>query len=217
MSKDDKLQLKCPDTNEAIYPFPPLSKDAIKDLAGHFPDSVEIDLSWLPWGDKKTFKVKENAEALIKKVNDLPAPRVEIDFDIEGDCDDFEAITISNSEPDIIGTSSGSVQVVNLGASYEFEVKVRPYPTKTIECKCDNGKQGRQKSRRFHVKWYLKFTVNPGVGGKYLVDDFWITVLSCCCCADKTGEEDPKEAPKESQKKKQPMTKKIRQFRPRAM
>jgi hypothetical protein len=96
--------------------------------------------------------------------------------------------------------------LVNVGVAYEFETKVRPEGYKIVDCKCNDGKKGKRKSRRFHVKWYIKITLNPGIGGKYPLDDFYVTVLGCCCCnlEEENGKEEEPGKPQGGGKEKSP-------------
>lgn len=168
-------------------------KSEINTIARTFPETItidvpEIDLGWLGkiGGTKTTVTVRDRVKKLLDTV---PMPSLEATFDMEGDCDDFEAMKLECTDHDVINSDGGGAQVVNVGVDYEFTAKVLPGRTKTEACDCPRGVKGKRKSRKFHIKWYLKLTMNPGVRGTYPINDFYVTVVGCCCCPAKEDED----------------------------
>jgi hypothetical protein len=59
----------------------------------------------------------------------------------------------------------------------------------TIEpCTCEDGGEGRRRSRTFTCSWDIEISIDPGIAGVYEVEEFEITVISPCVGPDRTFE-----------------------------
>lgn len=186
MSKDKPNVNVCDDSQEETYALD--FSNEIDTIAQQFPESKtfeipEIDLGFLGkiGGTKTTVKIRDRVKDLL---NTVPSPSLEVTFDLEGNCDDFEAMTIECTRDKVVNGSGGGAAVVNVGVDYDFTADVLPKRLRVEECTCKGGAKGKIKTRKFHVKWYLELSINPGIRGSWLIDDFYVKVLGCCCCPD---------------------------------
>src|SRR5262249_43493666 len=58
----------------------------------------------------------------------------------------------------------------------------------TEPCSCEDGGEGRHRSRTFTCTWDIEISIDPGIAGVYEVEEFEIAVTSPCVCPDRTFE-----------------------------
>ncbi len=200
MGKNDSFTLEC-NGKAARKSYPLNFKSEINDILKLFPDKVIVDL---PIVGKTDFAVKPYVKSLLENV---PIPTLKLRFKVKGNCKDFAAITIENTFKEVLDSGGGTFQVLGIGINYTFEAEVDDDDDAVVvKCK-DGAKDGKQWTRTFHIEWYLDVNMNPGLSGKYLIDEFDITI-SACCCTNVTDEDEDDGGCFDQQDKKPPSKKK---------
>lgn len=183
MAKNDSFTIECNGKATRKTYNLKLTKQEIDSYLSHFPDKITIDL---PVIGKTEFTIRPYVKALLENI---PSPTLKLRFKARGNCDDFAAIKIENTFKEVIDSSGANFQVLGIGISYTYDAEIDDDDDPVIvKCKCKQ-RNGKQWQRTFHVEWYLDISMNPGIQGKYLIDDFDIVVSACCCC-DLPSDED---------------------------
>jgi hypothetical protein len=126
---------------------------------------------------------------LVKSVLDqVQPPAVKIAIAVRGEPDEVDMIEIDDVLFKVIGTTAGSFKVGDTAVAYTFDADILPGDTTVEPCTCEDGGEGRRRSRTFTCTWDIEIALDPGVAGVYEVDEFELTVISPCVCPDRTFE-----------------------------
>ena len=147
-----------------------------------FPDKITVSVPG--------FGTQELAlRPLLKSVLDqVQPPAVKIAIAVRGEPDEIELIEIDDVLFKVIGTTAGSFKVGDTSVAYTFDADILPGDTTIEPCTCEDGGEGRRRSRTFTCTWDIEIAIDPGVAGVYEVEEFEITVISPCVCPDRTFE-----------------------------
>jgi hypothetical protein len=126
---------------------------------------------------------------LLKSVLDqVQPPAVKIAIAVRGEPDDVDTVEIDDVQFKVVGTTAGSFKVGDTAIAYTFDADVLPGDTTTEPCTCEDGGEGRRRSRTFTCTWDIEISIDPGIAGVYEVEEFEIAVTSPCVCPDRTFE-----------------------------
>jgi hypothetical protein len=126
---------------------------------------------------------------LVKGILDqVQPPTVKLAIAVRGDADDVDTIEIDDIQFKVVGTTAGSFKVGDTAIAYTFDADILPGETTTEPCTCEDGGDGRHRSRTFTCTWDIEISIDPGVAGVYEVEEFEIAVVSPCVCPDRTFE-----------------------------
>jgi hypothetical protein len=153
-------------------------------IVQNFPDKITVSV---PGFGAQELPLR----ALIKGVLDqVQPPAVKIAIAVRGEADDADAIEIDDVLFKVVGTSAGSFKVGDTAIAYTFDADILPGDMTAEPCTCEDGGEGRRRSRTFTCTWDIEIAIDPGVAGVYEVEEFEITVTSPCICPDRTFEID---------------------------
>ena len=107
---------------------------------------------------------------------------------VRGEPDDVDLIEIDDVQFKVVGTTAGSFKVGDTAIAYTFDADILPGDMTTEPCTCEDGGEGRRRSRTFTCTWDIEISIDPGIAGVYEVEEFEIAVVSPCVCPDRTFE-----------------------------
>jgi hypothetical protein len=126
---------------------------------------------------------------LVKSVLDqVQPPAVKIAIAVRGEPDDVDTLEIDDVQFKVVGTTAGSFKVGDTAIAYAFDADILPGDMATEPCPCEDGAEGRRRSRTFVCTWDIEISIDPGIAGVYEVEEFEITVISPCVGLDRTFE-----------------------------
>jgi hypothetical protein len=151
-------------------------------IVQNFPDKIAVSVPG--------FGAQELAlRPLIKSVLDqVQPPAVKIAIAVRGEADDVDTLEIDDVLFKVVGTTAGSLKVGDTSIAYTFDADILPGDTTVEPCTCEDGGEGRRRSRTFTCTWDIEIAIDPGIAGVYEVEEFEITVASPCVCPDRTFE-----------------------------
>jgi hypothetical protein len=107
---------------------------------------------------------------------------------MRGEPDDVDTLEIDDVLFKVVGTTAGSFKVGDTAIAYTFDADILPGDMTIEPCTCEDGGEGRRRSRTFTCTWDIEISIDPGVAGVYEVEEFEITVISPCVGPDRTFE-----------------------------
>jgi hypothetical protein len=151
-------------------------------IAQNFPDKITVSVPG--------FGIQELAlRPLVKSMLDqVQSPAVKIAIAVRGEADEIDSLEIDDVLFKVVGTTAGSFKVGDTSVAYTFDADILPGDTTVESCTCEDGVEGRRRSRTFTCTWDIEIAIDPGVAGVYEVEEFEITVISPCVCPDRTFE-----------------------------
>lgn len=180
MSHPDKVDVGCNATREYRDVYQ-IDDNDIANLIKGIPDEVEVPKSVPIVGGTK-IKVKENVKSVLDGLKNNPLqPTLIIRFTVQGNCDNFDNITIEAASHRLEGCHLGNITVAGVGIEVSLDVDISPEHMVVEDCKRQNGAAGEYHKRMFHITWMMKFSINPGLGGNFAVAEYDLPVYSCCC------------------------------------
>ncbi len=175
------VEVACGQTHLETRPlsFTKADKDRI---AQSFPEKITVTVPG--------FGVQElPLRPLIKSILDqVQPPAVKIAIAVRGEPDDVETLEIDDVLFKVVGTTAGSFKVGDTAIAYTFDADILPGDMTVETCTCEDGGEGRRRSRTFTCTWDIEISIDPGVAGVYEVEEFAITVVSPCVAPDRTFE-----------------------------
>jgi hypothetical protein len=181
------VEVACGHTHLETRPlsFTKADKDRI---VQNFPDKIAVSVPG--------FGAQELAlRPLIKSILDqVQPPSVKIAIAVRGEADDVEMVEIEDVLFKVVGTTAGSFKVGDTSIAYTFDADILPGDSIVESCTCEDGGEGRRRSRAFTCTWDVEIAIDPGIAGVYEVEEFEITVTSPCVCPDRTFEIEEAEA-----------------------
>jgi hypothetical protein len=121
-------------------------------------------------------------------LDQVQPPAVKIAIAVRGEPEEVDLIEIDDMLFKVVGTTAGSFKVGDTAVAYTFDADILPGDTIVEPCTCEDGGEGRRRSRTFTCTWDIEIALDPGVAGVYEVEEFEITVTSPCVCPDRTFE-----------------------------
>jgi hypothetical protein len=151
-------------------------------IAQSFPEKITVTVPG--------FGVQElPLRPLIKSLLDqVQPPAVKIVIAVRGEPDDVDTLEIDDILFKVVGTTAGTFKVGDTAVAYTFDADILPGDTTVESCTCEDGGEGRRRSRTFTCTWDIEISIEPGVAGVYEVEEFEITVVSPCVAPDRTFE-----------------------------
>jgi hypothetical protein len=151
-------------------------------IAQSFPDKITVSVPG--------FGTQELAlRPLLKSILDqVQPPAVKIAIAVRGEADEVDTLEVDDVLFKVVGTTAGSFKVGDTAIAYTFDADILPGETIVEPCTCEDGSDGRRRSRTFTCTWDIEISIDPGVAGVYEVEEFEITVISPCVCPDRTFE-----------------------------
>ncbi len=175
------VEVACGQLHQETRPlsFTKADKDRI---VQNFPEKITVSVPG--------FGAQELAlRPLVKSVLDqVQPPAVKIAIAVRGEADEVDMIEIEDVLFKVVGTTAGSFKVGDTAVAYTFDADILPGDTTVEPCTCEDGGEGRRRSRTFTCTWDIEIALDPGIAGVYEVEEFEITVISPCVCPDRTFE-----------------------------
>jgi hypothetical protein len=151
-------------------------------IAQNFPDKITVTVPGFGTQDVAL-------RPLVKSILDqVQPPAVKIAIAVRGEPDDVDMIEIDDVQFKVVGTTAGSFKVGDTVIAYTFDADILPGDMTTEPCTCEDGGEGRRRSRTFTCTWDIEISIDPGIAGVYEVEEFEIAVVSPCVCPDRTFE-----------------------------
>jgi hypothetical protein len=143
-----------------------------------FPDKIVVSVAGF---GPQEYPLRPYVKAILDQVE---PPELKVSFAVRGEPDDIDTIEIDDVEMKVIGTTSGTFKVGDVGIDYAFDADILPGEITIETCECEHGGEGQRMSRTFKCTWELEVSIDPGTSGVYEVEEFDIVVTSPCDCPD---------------------------------
>jgi hypothetical protein len=175
------VEVACGQTHIETRPlsFAKADKDRI---VQSFPEKISVSV---PGFGTQELALRPLVKSLLDQIQ---PPAVKIAIAVRGEPDEVDLIEIDDVLFKVIGTTAGSFKVGDTAVAYTFDADILPGETTLEPCTCEDGGEGRRRSRTFTCTWDIEIALDPGVAGVYEVEEFEITVISPCVCPDRTFE-----------------------------
>jgi hypothetical protein len=157
-------------------------------IAQSFPEKITVSV---PGFGAQELALRPLVKSMLDQVQ---PPAVKIAIAVRGEPDDVDTFEIDDVQFKVLGTTAGSFKVGDTAIAYTFDADILPGDTTTEPCTCEDGGEGRRRSRTFTCTWDIEISIDPGVAGVYEVEEFEITVVSPCVAPDRTFEIDEVDA-----------------------
>ena len=151
-------------------------------IAQSFPEKITVSV---PGFGTQELALRPLVKSMLDQVQ---PPAVKIAIAVRGEPDEVDLIEIDDVLFKVVGTTAGSFKVGDTSVAYTFDADILPGDTTVEPCTCEDGGEGRRRSRTFTCTWDIEIALDPGVAGVYEVEEFEITVISPCVCPDRTFE-----------------------------
>jgi hypothetical protein len=175
------VELACGQTHLETRPlsFTKADKDRI---VQSFPEKITVSV---PGFGNQDVALRPLVKGILDQVQ---PPAVKLAIAVRGEADDVDTIEIDDVLFKVVGTTAGSFKVGDTAIAYTFDADILPGDTTIEPCTCEDGGEGRRRSRTFTCTWDIEISIDPGVAGVYEVEEFELAVTSPCVCPDRTFE-----------------------------
>jgi hypothetical protein len=151
-------------------------------IAQNFPEKITVSV---PGFGAQELALRPLVKSMLDQVQ---PPAVKIAIAVRGEPDDVDTFEIDDVQFKVVGTTAGSFKVGDTAIAYTFDADILPGDTTTEPCTCEDGGEGRRRSRTFTCTWDIEISIDPGIAGVYEVEEFEIAVTSPCVCPDRSFE-----------------------------